>query len=116
VFFSLHSVDVYNPKVVAAAKGSLFHTQVRYVDIPILLDQNPTVPVYGAMMNGENIYGAALPSGAFIIIGNEANGISHEVLNAITHRISIPSFGNAESLNVGVATGIIVSEWRRQGM
>ena len=114
VIFSVGSVDVYNPKVVSAAKGSLFRVRVIYEDLKTLFNNNKDLPVIGADMHGESIYHAQLPATGILLIGNEANGISSELYEHISKKISIPSFGQAESLNAGVATGIIMSEWRRQ--
>jgi TrmH family RNA methyltransferase len=114
VIFSAGSVDVYNPKVVSAAKGSLFRVRIIHAELETLFNNNKQLPVIGAAMNGENIYHAKLPTAGILLIGNEANGISDELYPLITKKITIPSFGHAESLNAGVATGIIVSEWRRQ--
>ncbi len=114
VIFSVGSVDVYNPKVVSAAKGSLFRVKVIYEDLETLFNNNKDIPVIGAVMDGENIYHMALPKAGILLIGNEANGISDDLYASLTKKISIPSYGNAESLNAGVATGIIVGEWRRQ--
>jgi len=72
-----------------------------------------TVPIYGALLEGKNIYNESLPNEDVIIMGNEGNGISEQVKSFITHPVTIPSFGGSESLNVAVATGIIVSEFRR---
>lgn len=114
VIFSENSVDVYNPKVVSSAKGSLFRMRVIYADLPALLSENTSLPVMGTYMDGDNIYHATLPSSGILLIGNEANGIGDELAPLVTQRISIPAFGKAESLNAGVATGILISEWRRQ--
>lgn len=114
VIFSAGSVDVYNPKVVSAAKGSLFRVRVIHAELPELFNNNKQLPVIGAAMDGENIYQTKLPAQGILLIGNEANGISDDLYTLVTRKISIPSFGHAESLNAGVATGIIVSEWRRQ--
>ena len=116
VIFSDGSVDVYNPKVVSAAKGSLFRVSIIYTDLETLFNNNKDLSVIGADMDGENIYQAALPAAGILLIGNEANGISDELYEYVSKKISIPSFGQAESLNAGVATGIIMSEWRRKLM
>ncbi|MBK7148853.1 MAG: RNA methyltransferase [Bacteroidetes bacterium] len=113
VFFSLNSVDLYNPKTVAASKGSLFRVACIHTDIEQLLQSNSHLPVIGSFMHGENIYQAKLPDCGFIVIGNEANGIGSAIEKRVTHRITIPSFGKAESLNAGVATGILLSEFKR---
>lgn len=114
VFLSYNSVDIYNAKVVSAAKGSLFRVSCVYTDLSGLFKANPNVQVFGTYLDGQNIYHADLPESAFIVIGNEANGISRELSSFVTHRIAIPSFGGAESLNAGVATGIVVGEFKRR--
>jgi TrmH family RNA methyltransferase len=114
VFLSDNSVDIFNAKVVSAAKGSLFRVSCVYTNLSRLFKANPNMPVFGTYMDGQNIYRTDLTESAFIVIGNEANGISKELSPFITHRISIPSFGGAESLNAGVATGIVVSEFKRR--
>lgn len=114
IFLSEGSVDIYNPKVVSSAKGSLFRTQCHYVDLAQLFKDNSNLPVYGTFMDGDNIYKTALDKSAMIVIGNEANGINSELLPFITKKISIPNFGKAESLNAAVAAGIVVSEFRRE--
>ncbi|MFN8323220.1 MAG: RNA methyltransferase [Chitinophagales bacterium] len=114
IFFSKNSVEIYNPKVVSAAKGSLFRTKCIYTDLRNLFAANPDIPVYGTFMNGTNIYESRLPKSAFIIIGNEANGISEELAATTQHKLSIPPFGQAESLNAAVAAAIIMSEFKRR--
>ena len=114
VIFSENSVEVYNPKVVSSAKGSLFRVPVIYADLPALFSENKGLPVIGTYMDGESIYTTNLPPSGILLIGNEANGIGEELSALVSQRISIPSFGKAESLNAGVATGILMSEWRRQ--
>lgn len=118
VLLSPNSVDIYNPKVVSAAKGSLFRVDCIYTDLKKLFEITPNVPVYGTFMNGESIYHTSLPhsESIFILVGNEANGISEELFPFITQRIAIPSFGSAESLNAGVATGIVLSEFKRRSL
>lgn len=113
IFFSKNSVDIYNPKVVSAAKGSLFRVECFYTDLKELFASNQQLPVYGTFMKGSNIYHAKLEKQGFIVVGNEANGISEELTEVIKHKISIPSFGKAESLNAAIATGIVLGEFRR---
>lgn len=114
VFFSENSVDIYNPKVVSAAKGSLFRVKCSYIDLPNLFEANRHIKAYGTFMSGEDIYTTKLNKSGFIVIGNEANGISPELLPFITDRINIPRFGKAESLNAAVAAGIVMSEFCRK--
>ncbi len=114
VFFSENSVEVYNPKTVSAAKGSLFRVECVYTDLKKLFELNENIKVFGTFMNGNNVYTSALDKNGFILIGNEANGISDELIPFVSEKISIPSFGKAESLNAAVAAGIVVSEFRRR--
>ena len=109
------TADCFNPKVVQATMGSLARVQIHYKDLSEFLENN-SLPVYGGCMDGKNIYSEVLPANAIIVMGNEANGVSTDIMDKLTHRISIPRFGKTqrtESLNVATATGIILSEFRR---
>ena len=116
VVCSPDTVDIYNPKVIQATMGSIARVNCVYTDLlPIL--QNTNLPVFGTFMDGENIYESTLPQEGIIVMGNEANGISEAIENAIKNRIAIPRFGalqKTESLNVATATAIILSEFRRK--
>ena len=91
--------------------GAVFRVYAAEIELPALLSSAPGIPVTGAVLDGENLFQAALPASGLIVIGNEGNGISpsNEVL--LTRRISIPKHpqGNAESLNAAIAAGIIAS-------
>lgn len=106
------TVEVYNPKVVQSSMGAILRIKIHYTDLDLFLSHYPE-PVYGALLEGKNIYQTKLGEKGVILLGNEGNGISVKLQNKITHKISIPRFGHAESLNVSVATGIIVSEFKR---
>jgi TrmH family RNA methyltransferase len=64
-------------------------------------------------MDGASIQEITMDAEAVLVIGNEGKGISEEVLPYLSHRISIPRIGGAESLNAGVACGILVAKWNR---
>ncbi|MGK0307825.1 MAG: TrmH family RNA methyltransferase [Urechidicola sp.] len=109
------TVDCYNPKVVMSTMGSLKRVSVKYADLKTYI-KSTKLPVYAAMMNGENVYKTKLINEAILVMGNEANGISKEILDLITNQITIPRFGNkqeTESLNVATATAILLSEFKR---
>ncbi len=109
------TVDMYNPKVVQATMGSLARVQVEYTNLATYLKATDK-EIFGTFMDGENIYRKDLPSNGILVMGNEANGISSEIENLITQKISIPRFGNlqqTESLNVATATAIFLSEFKR---
>ncbi|HEX5792332.1 MAG TPA: RNA methyltransferase [Rheinheimera sp.] len=104
---SLDTADCYNPKVIAAAKGSFLRVQLHYQSLQPLLTHS-RVPVYGAYLGGESVHQLQLTQqGGFIVLGNEANGISAELESVISRKITIPAFGEAESLNVGIAAAVI---------
>ena len=119
VFCDHDCANIFNPKSVQASMGAIFRVNVFYLDlvefIPQFVDQN--FPCYGAFLEGENIYRTELRTKGFIVMGNEGNGICHEIERFVTRKITIPSFAHSpystESLNVGVATGIILSEFKR---
>ncbi len=124
IICSNESVDAYNSKVVQATMGSIARIKLHYVSLTEFIEVQLStfnVSVYGALLEGKNIYTEKLSSEGLIVIGNESRGISEEVQKLITDKISIPSFshfksggGEAESLNAAIATSIICSEFRRR--
>lgn len=115
---SKDTVDCYNPKVVQATMGSISRVSIHYVHLPDFLEQSgKDVPVYGAFMDGTNVYEGELSSRGILVMGNEANGISDAISAYISEKIAIPPFGTApetESLNVATASAILLSEFRRR--
>jgi RNA methyltransferase, TrmH family len=112
VFCSDTCVDIYNPKVIQASMGAFLRVQSQEIELAELLKDIPTIPVYGALLEGENIFKTTLQPNAIIVIGSEGKGIAPHNLTWITDKIKIPSQGAAESLNAAVATGIICSLFR----
>lgn len=110
---SKETVDVYNPKVVQAAMGSVFRMPISYVDLKEYLGQTD-LPKYGALLEGENVYTANLDHEGILIMGNEGKGITPEIINCITHPITIPKMGEGESLNVSIASAVLLSEFARR--
>jgi len=109
IFCSSDCVDVYNPKVVQASMGSISRVRVEYTDILSLLKDNKEVSIYAAILNGRDVTKMEKINDGMIVIGNESKGINEEILNLANVHITIPGKGKAESLNAGVATGIILS-------
>lgn len=105
-------VEVYNPKVVQATMGSLSRINVHYTDIKGVI-KSSGLPVYGALLDGENIYGTNFGEEGLVVMGNEGNGLSAEVKALVSKAITIPRAGDAESLNVAIATAIFCSEIKR---
>jgi len=111
---SMNSVDIYNSKVIQATMGSFFRVNVIFKDLTVFFTKNDHLTVYGALLEGENIYQKEIDTkGLVLLLGNESKGISDELLPFITEKISIPKFGKAESLNVATATAILCSESNR---
>ena len=111
---STDTVDCYNPKVVQATMGALARTAVHYTSISEFFEKT-TQKIYGACMDGNNIYTETLPKDAIIVMGNEANGISESTMDLLHQKLTIPRFGEtqkAESLNVATAAAIFLSEFR----
>jgi len=113
---SKNTVDCYNPKVVQATMGSLARMSINYLDLQVFLKETQ-LPIYGAVMNGENVYSTGLEQNAVLVMGNESNGISEKISTLLTHKITIPRYNKetiTESLNVATATAILLNEFRRK--
>jgi TrmH family RNA methyltransferase len=109
IICSEDTVDAYNPKVVQATMGSLARVKIHYSDLETLLPAL-NLPMFGAMLDGKNIYTADFGSEGLILMGNEGNGIRPNIQPLITQAITIPRVGEAESLNVSIATALFCSE------
>ena len=112
IICSHSTVDFYNPKVIAATMGSFTRTNLYYTNLEQFI-KNQSVNIYGTLLNGDNIHQTKFSSSGYIVIGNEANGISPTIEPLITHKITIPRFGQAESLNAGIATAVVLDNLRR---
>jgi TrmH family RNA methyltransferase len=95
--------------------GSLARVNIHYADLAQVLPRIE-LPIFGAMLNGENIYNTHFGSEGLLVMGNEGNGISADIERLITSAVTIPRAGNAESLNVAIATAILCSEIKRNSM
>ena len=118
ILMSSDCVDVYNPKVVQATMGSIARVKVEYGDLLGLVESLPAdVPVYGTLLDGDNIYQQTLENRGLIVMGNEGKGISPDLAKKVNHKLLIPNFpegrATADSLNVAIATAITCSEFRR---
>jgi TrmH family RNA methyltransferase len=106
-------VDIYNPKVVQSTMGSIFRLPVFSMDFNALSDytDNKLMNNYVMVMNGTDIYNFDFSFPMTVVIGNESNGVSSEIVSGATRQITIPSSnGFVESLNASVATSIVLSE------
>lgn len=132
------TADCFNPKVVQATMGALTRVRVHYTDLAEWLkaisSQHSDVRIYGTLLDGKDMYEVLQSEGrsyskavlqqsgptaqrSIIVMGNEGNGISEEVRRLVTHPIRIPSYPKgaetSESLNVAIATAIVLAEFRR---
>lgn len=113
IIASLETADLYNGKVIHSSMGSFTRVNVYYTNLVDFLKTN-ALPVLGAFLNGTNVHEINFGPAGIIVIGNEANGISHEVETKVTQRITIPRFGHAESLNAAIATAVICDNVKRK--
>jgi len=109
---SKETVDFYNPKVITATKGSFTRVNIFYTDLQDFLSETK-LPILGAFLNGNNIHKTKFPNSGILLMGNESNGVSKEIEKFVTEKITIPAYGKAESLNVAIATAIILDNWKR---
>ena len=121
IFCSHNCCDVYNAKVIQASMGAILHVDVNYTDLNLLLTNThaSNIPIYGALLQGENIYKSDLSKDGLILLGNESKGISDDSIKYISHPIMIPRRGHdsvygIDSLNVGMAASVIFSEFARR--
>ena len=112
------TVDAFSHKVIQATMGAISRVKVHYCDLDEFLTEASGLPIYGTYLEGSNIYAANLKESGLLIMGNEGRGMSPKLEKYVTHKLHIPSFPpdctTSESLNVGVATAIAVSEFRRR--
>jgi len=120
---SKETVDFYNPKVITATKGSFTRVNIFYTELNDFLSLQK-LPILGAFLDGENIHKTKFPSSGILLMGNESSGVSYELEQLITKKITIPAYekvhpndslvGRAESLNVAIATAVILDNWLKQ--
>jgi TrmH family RNA methyltransferase len=119
VLVSPDSVDCFNPKVVQATMGSIARVRVHALELVAAAEslRQAGMTVFGASLDGVDVFGETLPKSALLLLGNESRGLRPEILALCDKRIAIPSFGQradrAESLNVAIAAGILCAEFRR---
>jgi TrmH family RNA methyltransferase len=119
IYCSHDCVDEYNPKVIQSSMGAILHVNVFYTELKELLGKASEInlPVFGAMLEGESIYTYKLANKGIILLGNESQGISDELLPFITDKIVIPRLtddsSGIDSLNVSMAASVIFSEFTR---
>jgi len=116
IFCSENCAEVYNPKAVQSTMGSLARVKTFYCDLKDLKTEIGIKDVLGAVMDGENLYKAALPFKSILVIGSESHGISEENLMQLSKRVTIPKAAGVktESLNAATAVSILLAELFRK--
>ena len=119
IFCSMDTADCWNPKVVQATMGSIARVKMYYLNLKELINSLPKdYPIYGTLLDGEDIYEEKLSANGLIVMGNEGNGISAAIRQRVNRKLLIPNFSvgttRAESLNVAIATAIVCSEFKRR--
>lgn len=114
IFITEGCVDVYNSKTVQATMASLARVKIFETDLKNIFENNKDIPVYGAVLDGKSIFEIQHKEKGILLIGNEGRGISDALQSYITHKITIPGSGRAESLNAAISAGII-SAWACEG-
>lgn len=119
IICSVSSADIYNPKTVQSAMGSLWSVRIFYMELKPFLQnyfERTDVPIIGTFLSGSNIYTMPVVTNGLIVLGNESHGISNDLVPFIRSRISIPPYSGKfrpDSINVAQAAAIICSELRR---
>lgn len=107
--------DIYNPKALRASMGALFRLPVKTapdLGAALLSCREKGIPAFAAVpdRNAESITETDFSLGAVAVIGNEANGVSKEIIDMCSGRVTIKMDGRAESLNAAAASSIIIWE------
>lgn len=118
VLLSQNTVDLYNPKTLRATMGSIFHIPIiQNIDISetiLDLKSNNITVIASSLKATTTPYLVNLKKSVAVIVGNEANGVDENILNKADVLVKLPLVGRAESLNVSVASGILLYEIVRQ--
>jgi TrmH family RNA methyltransferase len=108
VFISPSCVDLYNSKVIQSAMGSHFRITCTEISFDQLIRKHKFDSILATAMNGQSLNSYNSMENCLVVMGSESHGVSKEIFEQCTSKITIPSFGKTESLNVAVATGIIL--------
>ena len=117
VVVSKKTGDIFNPKVVRSTMGAIFRINIIQSDDLVAtikeIKKHKFKVIATSLQTNDSIYDIDYKKSA-IIIGNEANGVSQEVMETADKKVKIPMLGKTESLNAAVATGVMLYEYVRQ--
>ena len=111
VIMSPGCADIFNPKVIRSTMGSIFRVPFAQAELVPVIEKlkNRNVTVYGAALDGaDNFKDVDYKGATAFVIGNEANGISPEVLRSVSKKIRIPMAGKVESLNAAISAAVLL--------
>ena len=120
VVCSLDTADVFSPKAVQATMGALARVRIHYLDLEAYCRQlaDQQIPLYGTLLDGEDLYDKQLTTHGLLVMGNEGRGIRPAIRSLVNERLYIPNFPvgtpTSESLNVAIATAVVCAEFRRR--
>lgn len=112
VVLSPDCADLFHQKVINASMGSFARMRVHTADLASALVATKT-PVLGCDLTGRDVHALPALRDAIIVIGSEGRGLSDALKKFITHYVTIPRFGSAESLNAGIAAAVVCDNLRR---
>ena len=116
VVVSKKTGDIFNPKVVRSTMGAIFRINIIQSDDLVAtikeIKKHKFIVIATSLQTNDSIYDIDYKKSA-IIIGNEANGVSQEVMETADKKVKIPMLGKTESLNASVATSIMIYEYVR---
>lgn len=122
IICSYDCVDIYNPKVIQASMGAMLHANVYNQNLKefFIIAQAKEISIFGTFLEGDSVYSHKLDNKGIILLGNEARGISADLIPFVTYKIMIPKFSSArlgiDSLNVGMAASVVFSEFMRRSV
>ncbi len=116
IIASKNTVECFNPKVIQASMGAIYRMNYFVEDLKDIIPKFKAqkFDILAAVIDGDNIFELNMPSKSVLVMGSESHGVSNEILSMVTQKISIPKFGQTESLNVAMATGIILAEYKKE--
>lgn len=116
IIASSNTVDLFNPKVIQSSMGAVYRTQFHTANLAEVMQhlKQHNFEIMGAALGGESLYQTTFKQKTALVMGSESHGISAKLSEGIEKFILIPQFGETESLNVAMATGIILSHYRSQ--
>lgn len=109
------TVDLFNPKVIQASMGAVYRVNFYRSDLHLAIEKlkENNFDILGATLGGTSLYQTNFQKKTALVMGSESHGISPDLIRKLSKEVMIPQVGETESLNVAMATGILLSHYRR---